>query len=326
MRLFTFSLVLTSFLVPSVAHPQVPPTFLLKWGSTGIEEGQFRNPRGIGVDPTTGHVYVADFSSSRIQKFMPDSSFVTLWGAEGAGQPLSVFPVMDVTVDGSGNVIAVNGGGNDQIRIYDSEGTYLRMFGTTGTQDGAFNGIWGVDVDGSGNVFASDGGQDRIQKFDNNGFFVAKWGTTGTGQGQFNLPTKIGVDRTSGDVYVVDAQNDRIQKFDNNGNFIRMWGSTGTGEGQFNGPSDVTVDAIGNVYVADGSNSRVQVFDGNGTFLTQWGSWGTENGQFGIPSGVAVDGDGNIYVVDSLQNHVQKFGLATPVERTTWGNLKLRFP
>jgi hypothetical protein len=43
-------------------------TFLTKWGSSGTRDGQFDNPEGIAVDGS-GHVYVADGSNHRIQKF-----------------------------------------------------------------------------------------------------------------------------------------------------------------------------------------------------------------------------------------------------------------
>lgn len=78
----------------------------------------------------------------------------------------------------------------------------------------------------------------------------------------------------------------------------------------------------GNVYVVDLVN-RVQEFTGGGAFLISWGSLGSEPGQFEDPSGVAVDLNGNVYA-DRDNNRIQKFGDASPVEPSTWGQVKAR--
>jgi DNA-binding beta-propeller fold protein YncE len=46
--------------------------FARKWGSFGTGDGQFRNPFGVAVNPSTGDVFVADTGNSRIQVFAFD--------------------------------------------------------------------------------------------------------------------------------------------------------------------------------------------------------------------------------------------------------------
>ncbi|HWL50517.1 MAG TPA: hypothetical protein VNT92_11615, partial [Acidimicrobiia bacterium] len=46
------------FLTP--AATAAPPPLLTQFGNTGSGAGQTVIPRGIAVDPTNGHVYVAD--------------------------------------------------------------------------------------------------------------------------------------------------------------------------------------------------------------------------------------------------------------------------
>ncbi len=45
--------------VGSVAHAQAPE-FLLKFGSFGTGDGQFFNPTGVTVHPTSGNIIVVD--------------------------------------------------------------------------------------------------------------------------------------------------------------------------------------------------------------------------------------------------------------------------
>ena len=44
--------------------------FIKKWGSEGTSEGQFKNPKGIAIDSSTGNVFVS-VANHRIQVFAP---------------------------------------------------------------------------------------------------------------------------------------------------------------------------------------------------------------------------------------------------------------
>jgi DNA-binding beta-propeller fold protein YncE len=101
---------------------------------------------------------------------------------------------------------------NDRIQVFDSNGNFITMWGTSGTGDGQFKSPSGIAVDSSsGNVYVAE--NTRIQVFDSNSNFVLKWGSNGTEYGQFDGPEGVAVDSSSGNVYVVDNGNDRIQVF-----------------------------------------------------------------------------------------------------------------
>jgi len=193
---------------------------------------------------------------------------------DGAG-PLNLgdgqfFEPEGVAVDSSGNVYVV-GRSNDRIQKFDSNGTFLDKWGSSGSGDGQFDRPQGVAVDAAGNVYVADVFNDRIQKFDSNGTFLTKWGSSGSGDGQFSTPIGVAVDSFD-DVYVADNGNQRIQKFDSNGTFLTKWGSFGSGDGQFDAPWSVAVDSSGKVYVVEIGNDRIQRFSpvlicGSGTIL-----------------------------------------------------------
>jgi hypothetical protein len=48
----------------------------------GREPGQLRYPYGIELDDH-GHLYLAEFGNSRVQKFTVDGKFVASWGVAG---------------------------------------------------------------------------------------------------------------------------------------------------------------------------------------------------------------------------------------------------
>jgi len=239
--------------------------FITKWGTYGTGEGQFNEPIGVAVD-SSGNVYVADFGNHRIQKFTSTGTFEAKWGTQGTGDGQFFYP-NGVAVDSSGNVYVADGytiTGNNRIQKFTSTGTFEAKWGTYGTGDGQFNGVSGVAVDSSKNVYVLDTGNNRIQKFTSTGTFITKWGSWGTGDGQFNIPYNayfggVAVD-SSDNVYMADYENQRIQKFTSTGTFEAKWGSWGLGDGQFDGPAHIAVDSSGNVYVSDYDSHRIQKF------------------------------------------------------------------
>jgi streptogramin lyase len=211
-----------------------------------------------------------------------------------------------IAVDAQGNLYVMDSG-NNRIQKFDSDGNFLTLWGSKGTDDGQFNcsSFCMVAVDLQGNVFVTDNNNTRIQKFDSNGKFLAKWGSWGSEDGQFINPFGIAVDG-QGNVYVGDVGNTRIQKFDGNGKFLMKWGSRGFKDGQFsNDLADIAVDSQGNIYVTDRNNGIYQ-FDRKGQFLARWDTCG-DNKLISSATGVAVDSQDNIYVFDLSNSRMCKY-------------------
>jgi len=243
--------------------------------------------------------------------------FVTKWGSEGSGDGQFTSP-SGVVVGSSDNVYVADTS-NHCIQEFDSSGSFLTKWGSSGSSSGGpFTYPEGVAVDSSGNVYVADTNNHRIVKFDSNGKFLTKWGSSGSDEGQFEYPRGVAVD-SSGNVYVADTENNRIQKFDKNGTFLTKFGSEGTAFGEFYSPCGVAVDSSGNVYVADKDNNRIQKFDSSGEFSASFGSSGNGNKQFYSPSGVAVDSSGNVYVADSGNGRIQEFD-GSGKFLTKWGS------
>ncbi len=276
--------------------------------------GQFYYPSGVATD-TAGHVYVADTSNNRIQKFDSNGNFLAKWGSFGAGDAQFNYP-FGIATDPAGNVYVADAK-NNRIQKFDSNGNFLATWGSFGTGDGQFNSPFGIATDLFGDVFVGDlynvyiQHDNHVQKFDSNGNFLGKWGTYGTGAGQLFDPCGIATD-SAGNIYVADTDNNRIQKFDPNGNFLTMW--SGNGADQLLGPEGIATDSAGNVYVADYGNNRIVKFSSAGALITEWGI----RGQYPHPVGVATDSEGNVYVANTVYDQIQKF-TSSGTMITKWG-------
>jgi DNA-binding beta-propeller fold protein YncE len=302
---------------------EAAPQFLLKWGTTGLGNGQFDEPSGIAVD-ASGNVYVVDRFNDRVQKFSSTGVHMTHWGGSGTGAGQFDSP-RGIAVDASGHVYVADAF-NARIQKFTSSGAYVLQWGTLGNGDGQFSAPRAITVDGSGFVYVTDDGFSlkRVQKFTSTGTFVTKWGSSGTGDGEFSGPRGVAVDG-NGDVYVSDALNNRIQKFSSTGSFLAAWGTSGSAPGQLSLPAGLAW-GNGSLWVADLGNNRVQEFTGAGVFVQSLGSLCRQSdglgcsdpdgggelevgdGQFYNPQAVMADPAGTLYVADSENDRVQKLG------------------
>jgi DNA-binding beta-propeller fold protein YncE len=155
----------------------------------------------------------------------------------------------------------------NRVSTFDKEGTFLRLWGTTGSDAGELDGPSGIAIDPQDVLYIVDSRNHRVQKFTKDGTFLSTWGSRGSGEGQFNAPWGITLDQ-QGQVYVADHKNHRVQKFTPEGAFVAQFGRYGTGKGELNRPTDVAVDPDGDVYVCDWANHRIQVFGPEGQFVT----------------------------------------------------------
>lgn len=121
---------------PSHAQAPGPPTFVLAWGGTGTDEGQFNGP--IGVMARSGHVVVADSGNHRqvcdLTTLMTTSP--CLPGIAGSGALQFNNPI-DLADDDDDNTV-VTDGNNDRIHVFDDQGdpALTFTFGSAGTAEG----------------------------------------------------------------------------------------------------------------------------------------------------------------------------------------------
>ena len=241
--------------------------------------------------------------------------YILQWGESGLTKPgFFSFP-QNLAVDDFGNVY-VTDLGNKRIQKFSSDGTFLKAWGSSGTDSGQFHSPSGIAVYDD-EVFVVDTQLNRVQKFDLSGKFISTWGSEGKGQGQFLLPNDIAVG-TNGTVYVVDTGNKRIQKFNSSGDYISEFGQSGVEDGKFVTPTGIAVDNKENIYVSDPGKNKIFKFDSKGIFSQ---SFGPNFAGFQIISqGLTISPSGNIYVADTGNDRILLLS-NEGTTLTTWGSM-----
>jgi len=272
----------------SVFEPDGMGGFQLKtkFGSFGNGDGEFDDPRGIGVD-NSGNIHVLDNDAEHIQVFDPDMmggfQFDFKFGSGGSDMEGLLSSPEDLALDSSGNIY-ITDRQNGRIQVFNSSGIFQFMIG------------------GSVNM------TDMTNICPNNPGDVCRDGSSGNADGQFISPFGVAVDSSS-NIYVADTNNNRIQVFNSAGVHQLSFGSSGSADGRFDAPRGVAVDNLGNIYVADTRNDRIQVFNSAGTHQLSFGSRGSLDGEFTGPEGIAVD-NSRIFVTDTIIERVQVFDLS----------------
>jgi hypothetical protein len=306
---------------------------------------RFRWPHAVAVD-TTGNLYVAD--CQLLRKVTPDGMVTTLAGSaentgeqqDGVGAAARFSSLNGVAVDSVGNVYVTDS--CSAIRKVTPDGVVTTLAGQAGQTgkdngkggDARFDGLMGIAVDSTGNLYVSETGNSTIRKVTTDGVVNSVAGLAGTagkadGTGsaaRFSCPWGVAVDK-AGIVYVADEQNHTIRKITPEGIVTTLAGlaeNPGSDDGmgsaaRFNGPRGIGVDSAGNVYETDDWACTVRKITPAGVVSTIGGLPGTRGSadgsgsaaRFGIgfdmpgPSGLAVDNAGRVYVADTFNGSIR---------------------
>jgi predicted membrane-bound mannosyltransferase/DNA-binding beta-propeller fold protein YncE len=203
---------------------------------------------------------------------------------------------------GPDGLLYVADSNNNRIVVFDTDGNFVRTFGTEGLAPlpSMLNEPWGVAVGPDGTVYVADTWNHRINVYTPEGEYLSSWGTYGPGVPDdpyaFWGPRAVAVD-DQGLVYVADTGNKRIVVFDGQGNFIRQIGTGGIQPGQLDEPVGMAFGAGNSLFVADTWNQRIQVFTAEGVFVNQWlmEAWFAQSNERPY---LDVDQQGNVYVTD----------------------------
>lgn len=315
--------------------------------SSGTNDGvgnlaRFASPEAVAVD-ASGNVYVSDTGNDTIRMITSGGAVTTLAGssvssgtADGTNGTARFSVPRGIAVDSATNIYVADSG-NSTIRKLTLAGTncVVTTLAGTGSQNGSvdatgsdarFHFIYGLAVDGAGNVYGVDRSNDDIRKVTPNGVVTTLAGVPGLagsvdGSGaaaQLYGPEELAIDSAT-NIYVIEFFNNTVRKISPNGtNWVitTIAGcptcAAGTNNGigsaaRFNGPFGLTVDNSGNVYVADTGNRtirKITLSDSNVTTLAGSALNGAiidgtgTNAHFAAPLGLAADANG-IYVADT---------------------------
>ena len=156
--------------------------------------GIFVWPHGINVD-SEGNVWITDARGDgtrghQVHKFSADGELLMSLGKAGvAGDGPDEFnQPSDVLVAPNGDIFVVDGHGsegNNRVMKFDSDGDFIKAWGTTGKEDGEFRDPHALAMDSTGRLFVGDRGNSRIQIFDQDGNHIETWTQFGRPSGLF---------------------------------------------------------------------------------------------------------------------------------------------
>ncbi len=283
------------------------PSYAETIGGTPPSPGGFNGPFGLTYDDA-GNLYVADWFNHRMQKFNPDGSFATEWGAYGSGDGGLIFP--------RAAIMAADG----RVVVTDSENNRLSLFAADGTFDSTVVPVsttlgrphqTAIAADGS--YWIADTLNNRLIRLDVTGF------TLDVITASVVSPRGVAVD-SAGNIYSAnDGATDSITKYNAAGDLIGTIVTGGTAQNQVRNPHNLAVEMFGDsemLLVADSGNNLVKFFGTSGTFSTAVGL-----GQLSGPKGVAVSPDEmTLAVSDHDNNRITYWDLAlsgpTPPDTT----------
>jgi hypothetical protein len=303
----------------------------------------------------SGNLYIADQNNHSIRKINTSGIISSIagngiWGFTGDGGPATAAQLnlpSDVAFDGLGNLY-ITDNANGRIRMINTSGIINTVAGngTSGyTGDGGqatsaqFNGIYGITLDASGNIYVADAGNFCVRMINTSGIIntVAGNGTSGfSGDGgqataaQLRNARGVAIDAT-GNLYIADGVNNCIRMV-NSAGIINTVVGNGTaaysGDGgqataaELNTPMDLIFDATGNMYIADAHNNCIRVVNTSGIITTIAGNgsqgFSGDGGQataatFHSTDDVVLDGVGNIYITDYFNQRIRQVNVPLTV-------------
>jgi hypothetical protein len=158
----------------------------LVYAKNGTLQGQLPISELVGVDvavygmnldpdgpsPDTYYLYLLDSYNRAWKYVMNGTSIVSLdasWGSYGTGPGQFNLGSHAADIDiGEDGYVYISDVGNNRIQKFEPDGTFVTMWGETGTLDGFLAGVRSMAIDANGDVLTLDAGGDfagRIQKW-----------------------------------------------------------------------------------------------------------------------------------------------------------------
>jgi DNA-binding beta-propeller fold protein YncE len=289
--------------VPAPSPTEMPELndVSLLW-SAQDEQTRVAEMADVAVAPN-GNIYAVDCKNEVILVFSADGTYLESWG--GAGTNPGQFNFGNCTfdtsseglenllgaigIDRSGNIYVFDSM-NNRVQKFGPDHTFIRQWGTYGSEPGQFNRALGTVDAAHDLVYVADLNNQRIQVFDLDGNFIRSWKTsTETLPNSFG-PFDVAVD-SAGNVYVSELDLHMVQKFDPTGKFLGVVVPK-DGPGRSFG---IALDAHDNLYMSVHDAAVIDVYRPDGTAIGQIRSAG-DGRAFRLPGGLAFDSDGNLVV------------------------------
>jgi sugar lactone lactonase YvrE len=233
--------------------------------------GDFNWPRGVAVDQSTNHIWIADTKQSDIQiiKNAATCDPVTQFdGTAGSALGAMNYPY-SIAIRAADGTVWIADNNNNRIDSWNlsnpTAAGAISTYGTLGAGNGQLDQPTGVGIDPlNGNVLVADSVNNRIVELsDNHGSSISQLATfTNAGPTNFKQPYGVAAN-AAGDIAVADRGNNRVVVLNPDGSLgtvITGADVTGGGPTSMFNPENVAFGPDGNLYIADTYNDRILVY------------------------------------------------------------------
>ncbi|NNJ10672.1 protein kinase [Chloroflexales bacterium ZM16-3] len=256
-------------------------TTLLEFGADGTGDGFLSDARSIAVGPD-GAIYVADYSTGRVQRFSAEGKFERSWKLEDDR------PILAMAADRDG-------------LVYVSQNALVSVFeGATGKPVRTIakgEGFEDLIVLGDGSLLGIPWASGDIVRLDSKGRDLEKIKDILEEADSHGSPSALAADGL-GTIYVLDADAQEVYIFSSEGKFRDKFSAPGAWAF-----SKLAVDGQGKIYVT-GFPGGVSVFSPDGQ------PFGTISVS-GVARDLTFDKENNLYV-STAQPRILKIGIAPP--------------
>ena len=221
----------------------------------------FRFSHGMRLDKD-GNIWVTDIRLNLVLKYDQQGNELMRLGElgqngawdEAAGQRLFDEP-NDIAWDSAGNMYVAQGHvrGEPRILKFDSEGNFIKQWGSRGSEPGQMLVAHAIQIDAQDNIYVADRENFRIQIFDTEGNYLREM--------KFNAMACALYLHDDGFIYMTSGFDGEWAKVDMEGNIIGTLGRPGTGNGEFGEGHFLVVDENDNVFIGDVINRRIQKYE-----------------------------------------------------------------
>ncbi|WP_119067011.1 flippase activity-associated protein Agl23 [Aggregatilinea lenta] len=237
--------------------------------TTGSSEaGLLLQPWGVALGPD-GNVYVADTWNHRVQIFTPDGELLRQWGHQGVlpddTSPDAFWGPRDIVVGADGTVYVADTG-NKRVRVYTSEGEFVRDIGGSGTELGQMDEPVGLALNPvDGDLYVAESWNQRIQVFAPDGTSLRAWSVNMwfTNRESSNRPY-LAISPDGSLVFATDMDDhERIVAYDLNGQVVASFDQADQLDQNILGlrsPAGLAFDDAGRLVVIDAEQATIYVF------------------------------------------------------------------
>ena len=206
---------------------------------------------------------------------------------------------LDVSMP-SGDILVADTG-NNQIRIFNSDGVLIKSIGRL---IGIRSPI-GIAVGENEDIYFSEIGNPHIRRLDFSGGPLPPILLTNSTP-IVPQPGRICMGR-DGKLYITDRAAPRVFAISlPDGDTREMAQEPNEAEPRWK-VQDVAVDETGNVFIISSQGLAVHVFDSAGVHMRSFGVHGAKEHEFSFPTGAAIGPEGNLWVVDSVRQEIKVF-------------------